>query len=88
MAMVQYKPMCAFEHSVSCGVTVEFAWVFWTNVENGAFDADIESVEIDGPFAPGTRGFTNSKNSGRIEWRIVEVRVGNAVIEFPGVREA
>jgi hypothetical protein len=83
MAMVQDKPAWVFEHSISCDVAVEFAWAFWTNVENWAFDADIESVEIDGPFAPGTRGFTNSKSSGRIEWRIVEVRVGNAVIEFP-----
>jgi hypothetical protein len=82
MAMVQDKPAWAFEHSVCCEFTVEFAWDFWTNVENWAFDSDIESVEIDGPFASGTRGFTNSKSSGRIEWRIVEVGVGKAVIEF------
>jgi len=83
MAMVQDEPAWAFEYSVHCEVTVEFAWNFWTNVKNWAFDSDIDSVEIDGPFAAGTRGFTNSKSSGRIEWCIVEVRAGRAVIEFP-----
>ena len=83
MAMVQDEPAWTYEHSVDCEVTVEFAWNFWTNIKNWALDADVESVEIDGPFATGARGFTNSKSSGRIEWRLVEVRVGRAVIEFP-----
>ena len=43
----------------------------------------MESIEIEGPFALGTRGVTNSKSSGRIEWRIAEVLPGRAVIEFP-----
>jgi hypothetical protein len=72
-----------FEHSVVCPVTVEFAWNFWTDVRNWALDVDVESVEIDGPFAAGTRGLTNSKSSGQVEWRIVEARIGRAVIEFP-----
>ena len=62
---------------------MEFAWNFWTDVRNWASDSDVDSIEIDGPFAAGARGFTNSKSSGRIEWRIAEVRPGNAVIEFP-----
>ena len=53
MAMVQDKPAWAFEHSVNCEVTVEFAWGFLADVENWAFDSDIESVEIDGPFCFG-----------------------------------
>ena len=73
----------AFEYSVDCGVSVEHAWRFWTDVRNWALDADVESIEIDGPFAAGARGVTNSKSSGRIEWRIAEARVGRAVIEFP-----
>jgi uncharacterized protein YndB with AHSA1/START domain len=72
-----------FEHSVVCRVPVEFAWSFWTDVRNWVLDADVESVEIDGPFAAGTRGFTNSKSSGRIDWRIAEAGLGRAVIEFP-----
>ena len=81
--MGQDKPVWEFEFSVDCNVSVEFAWNFWTNVKNWAFDSDIDSVEIDGPFAAGTRGFTNSKSSGRIEWRIEEARAARAVIEFP-----
>ena len=81
--MVQDEPAWAFEFAVDCKVTLEFAWNFWTNVKNWAFDSDIESVELDGPFATGTRGLTHSTRVGRIEWRIVEVRPGKAVIEFP-----
>jgi Polyketide cyclase / dehydrase and lipid transport len=72
-----------FEHSIDCGVSVEFAWNFWTNVSNWVLDADVESIEIDGPFAAGARGLTNSKSSGRVEWRIIEAQRGRAVIEFP-----
>ena len=72
-----------FEHSVDCAVTPDFAWNFWTNVSNWSLDADVDSIEIDGPFAAGARGFTNSKSSGRVDWRIAEVESGRAVIEFP-----
>ena len=82
-AMVQKEPAWAFEHSVDCEVTVEFAWAFWTDVNNWALDSDVESVQIDGPFAAGTHGSTNSKSSGRIEWRIAEADGHRAVIEFP-----
>ena len=62
---------------------MEFAWNFWTNVKNSASDSDLEFVELEGPFAAGTRGFTRSKSSGRIEWCIAEVHTGRAVIDFP-----
>ena len=72
-----------FEHSVNCAVSVKFAWQFWTNVQNWTLDSDVESVELSGPFAEGTRGVTNSRAAGRIEWRIAEIGDGRAVIEFP-----
>jgi hypothetical protein len=72
-----------FQYSVECGVQVPFAWNFWTNVSNWALDTDIESVEINGPFVVGARGVTNSKSSGRMQWRIVEAAIGKAIIEFP-----
>ena len=81
--MRQDNPAWAFEHSVDCDVTVQFAWDFWTNVQNWTLDSDVESVEIDGPFVRGTRGCTISRSSGRIEWRLVEVGAGKAVIDFP-----
>jgi hypothetical protein len=81
--MLQNQPAWAFEFSVDCAVPVDFAWNFWTNVKNWATDSDVNSVEMDGPFAAGTRGHTNSKSSGRIEWCIAEIHPGRAVIEFP-----
>ena len=73
-----------FEHSIECRVSADFAWSFWTNVDNWALDADVDTVELHGPFTPGTRGVTQSKSSGRIEWRIVAVEPRKAVLEFPG----
>jgi hypothetical protein len=81
--MHRHEKAWTFEHSLDCDATLEFAWNFWTNVSNWALDADVESVEIDGPFAAGARGFTNSKSSGRIEWRIAKSQMGKALIEFP-----
>lgn len=72
-----------FEHSIDCGVSANVAWAFWTNVSNWSLDSDVESIEIDGSFAAGAHGTTNSKSFGRIEWRITEVQPGRAVIEFP-----
>jgi hypothetical protein len=83
LAMLQHEHAWTFEHAIDCAVSVEFAWNFWTNVSNWVLDADVESIEIDGPFSAGAKGFTNSKSSGRVEWRIAEVQAGRAVIEFP-----
>ena len=49
--MPQDPPAWTFEHSIDCRVSAEFAWAFWTNVRNWALDADVESIEIDAPFA-------------------------------------
>jgi hypothetical protein len=72
-----------FEHSVDCTVSPEFAWDFWTDISNWVLDPDVASIEMDGPFAAGRQGFTNSKSAGRVEWRIAEVQPRRAVIEFP-----
>ena len=73
-----------FEHAVECPVPREFAWSFWTTVENWKLDADVETVELRGPFVSGSEGTTISRSSGRIEWRLADVNPGNsAVCEFP-----
>ena len=69
-----------FEHTIECSVSSEFAWDFWTNVGNWALDADIDSVEIQGAFVAGAQGVTQSKSSGRIEWRVEELQPGRAVL--------
>jgi hypothetical protein len=71
-----------FEHAVECPVTGNFAWRFWTDVNNWRLDADVESVELDGSFAAGSRGATISRSGGRVEWRIASVEADkSAVIE-------
>jgi hypothetical protein len=69
-----------FEHSVICPVTKEFAWNFWTTVSNWRLDSDVESVELNGPFETGSRGATNTRSSGRIEWRLSGVVHGEAAV--------
>ena len=76
-------PAWVFEHSVDCAASPGAAWAFWTDVRNWAIDADVDRIEIDGPFAAGTRGRTLSKSSGRIEWQLAEVAPGHAVIIMP-----
>ena len=73
----------SFEFSVDCSVSPDSAWRYWTDVKNWSIDLDVESVALNGPFEPGSRGVTNSKSSGAIEWRIAEVQPGRAVLEFP-----
>ncbi|HYP13095.1 MAG TPA: hypothetical protein VEQ63_04165 [Bryobacteraceae bacterium] len=67
---------------MDCPVSHLFAWSFWTEVHNWTLDADIEAVELSGPFAPGALGVTQSKTSGRVEWRVAEAQPGRAVLEF------
>ena len=64
----------AFEYDIECPVARRFAWRFWTTVSNWAFDSDIESVELKGPFTSGSHGVTNSRSSGRIEWELGSVQ--------------
>jgi hypothetical protein len=77
------EPQWRFQFSVDCAVSPEFAWQYWTTVENWALDLDVESISLDGPFAAGAHGVTMSKSAGRIIWRIADVQPGKAILEFP-----
>jgi hypothetical protein len=73
-----------FEHVIECGAPSDFAWSYWSNVNNWTIDADVECVEILGAFTAGTHGVTHSKSSGRIEWWLAEVMAPKrAVVELP-----
>jgi len=72
-----------FEHSVDCHASREFAWRYWSNVENWLFDTSVEAITIDGPFAAGTRGTSKPRGGDLINWQLVEVEDGRrAVIEI------
>ena len=76
--------MWKFEHSVECRVSQDFAWQFWTNVNNWAVvDPGVDSVKLHGPFAVGSRGVTKTGDYPPIEWQITEVEDGRrALIEI------
>jgi hypothetical protein len=69
-----------FEYGMECPVAREFAWRFWSTVNNWALDSDVESVELNGPFASGSHGVTMSRSSGRIEWKLSNVQPGKSAI--------
>jgi hypothetical protein len=76
--------MWKFEHSVECHVGREFAWKFWSNVDNWAdIDPAIESVTIDGPFVAGAKGITKPPGQEPIHWVLADVADGRrAVVEI------
>jgi hypothetical protein len=48
--------MWEFEHSIETSATPEAIWRLWADVENwDAWNAEIEKIEISGPFAAGTQ---------------------------------
>ncbi|MFC9930105.1 polyketide cyclase [Streptomyces sp. NPDC127190] len=48
--------MWEYEHSIETSATPEAIWRLWADVENwGTWNAEIEKIEMDGPFAAGTQ---------------------------------
>jgi len=48
--------MWQYEHSIETSANPEAIWRLWADVENwGAWNAEIEKIEISGPFAAGSR---------------------------------
>jgi hypothetical protein len=76
--------MWAFEHRVECAADKQFAWEFWTNVENWpVVDPAVEAVTIDGAFASGAVGTTKPVNMESVNWKLAEVEDGeSAVVEI------
>ena len=72
------------EFSVPCAAPRATAWRVWSDVRNwAAVDPSVESAEIDGPFASGTRGRTVSRGGEPVEWLLAEVDPGvRAVVEI------
>ena len=76
--------MMEFEHSIECQIGRDFAWKFWTNIDNWAVvDPAVEWAKLDGPFIVGTKGMTKPRGADANEWKLVEVEEGKrAVIEW------
>jgi len=76
--------MMEFEHSIECQVARDFAWKFWTNIDNWAVvDPAVEWAKLEGPFIAGTKGRTKPRGADTNEWKLAEVEEGKrAVIEL------
>lgn len=73
----------SFEHQIRVAAPREFVWQFWSDFRNWAIDADIERVDLDGPFAAGAKGLTISRKSGPIAWKVAAANPpSGAVIEI------
>jgi hypothetical protein len=69
-------------HSVETRVSVEFAWRYWTDVEN--WDDPPARFEFSGPFVTGARGLTYLPEHPPIEWFVRDVKPrAAATIEIP-----
>ncbi|MCX5192710.1 SRPBCC family protein [Streptomyces sp. NBC_00249] len=67
--------MWDYEHSVETTATPGAIWRLWADVENWAdWNAEIEKIEIDGPFAPGTRITMTPPGDDPVELTLAEVR--------------
>ena len=66
--------MWDFQHSVETKAKRDFAWGFWTDVTNWAFDTSVEWVRLEGPFASGTKGATKSPGMDPVYWVLTEVQ--------------
>lgn len=67
------KPAWAFEHSVECKATREFAWKYWSNIAN--WDDPPAKFELHGPFDTGSR-FTTILPGQTFESVIRHVKAG------------
>jgi hypothetical protein len=74
----------SFKHSAEVKVNREYAWNFWTSVENWVLDPAVEWVTLDGPFKAGAKGTTKTTGLELVRWDVVSVVEGEgAVIEIP-----
>lgn len=66
--------MWVFEHSIETSAAPASVWRLWADVENwGTWNADIETIEIRGPFATGTEITMTPPGQDPVELRIAEL---------------
>jgi hypothetical protein len=82
--------MWEFEHQDEGEATVSRVWDLWADVTNwDRWNADIERIEIDGPFAIGTTITMTPRGEDPVALRIDELEEGRGFVdlaEFEGIR--
>lgn len=67
--------MLITEHSVTTTATPERIWEFWSDVETWhTWDRGLDSADIDGPFAAGTKGWLKPQKGPKVKLVLNEVR--------------
>ncbi|MFD9359527.1 polyketide cyclase [Streptomyces sp. NPDC060031] len=74
--------MWVYEHSLETTAAPEAIWHLWTDVENwGTWNADIEKIELRGPFAAGSEITMTPAGQDPVELRIAEVAEGESFVD-------
>ncbi|MDQ0581265.1 SRPBCC family protein [Streptomyces rishiriensis] len=74
--------MWEYEHDVETEATPEAIWRLWADVERwGAWNAEIEKIEISGPFAAGSRITMTPPGDEPIVLRIAEAVEGELFVD-------
>jgi hypothetical protein len=70
--------MWEYEHSIETTATPEALWARWTDVPTWpGWNADIEKIEIDGPFAVGAQITMTPRGSDPVLLRLTDVRTND-----------
>jgi hypothetical protein len=74
--------MWVYEHSVETNADPEAIWHLWADVENwGTWNADIESIQLSGPFAAGAEIVMTPAGQGPVRLRVAEATVGELFVD-------
>ena len=74
--------MWSYEHSIQTDVDAQRIWQLWTDVAGwGNWNADLEHVELAGPFAVGSRITMTPKGQEPVELTLAEVVPGEQFVD-------
>jgi len=74
--------MWKYEHSIETTATAEALWARWADVATwNEWNADIEKVEIDGPFATGSQITMTPRGGQPVQLRLTEVRAHELFVD-------
>ncbi|MFI9650454.1 polyketide cyclase [Streptomyces sp. NPDC052040] len=74
--------MWEYEHTIETTATPEAIWRLWADVENwGTWNAEIEKIEISGPFAAGTQITMTPPGDDPVLLRIAEAVEGELFVD-------
>ncbi|CAM5512616.1 hypothetical protein SXANM310S_03789 [Streptomyces xanthochromogenes] len=74
--------MWEYEHAIETSATPEAIWRLWADVENwGTWNAEIEKIEISGPFAAGTQITMTPPGDDPVLLRIAEAVEGELFVD-------